>query len=154
MKGKEWSIRYFDGLFSKFYLKERNSFVYNILNRTNGYRKDPSRVAVNATLWRNFTRPEYSLVGWIHSILCPTLIAWGENDPVVTLKRDGNQVMRSIPYAQFVTFKTGHMPFAEDPEAFLGAMQSFLQEISMEKNITYKQLWDFFIQERGIRGKV
>ncbi len=72
--------------------------------------------------------PGHDLREAARDIRAPTLLVWGKLDPVLPLANDGQSAQRSIPGARLVVLDTGHMPFAEDPQAFLPPVLAFLRE--------------------------
>ena len=55
----------------------------------------------------------------------PTLVLYGEDEPGATI--GGDAIVAVMSRAQRVTISdTGHFPFVEQPEAFLGAVRAFL----------------------------
>lgn len=76
-------------------------------------RADPGLQAVSE-LWRSFASPGYDLRGDVDRITAPTLLIWGEHDPVIPPKI-GRQLERAIPDAKLVVFDSGHVPHTTDP---------------------------------------
>jgi pimeloyl-ACP methyl ester carboxylesterase len=63
----------------------------------------------------------------VAAITIPTLIVWGENDPIVPLD-DGKDFAAKIPGAKLVIVpKCGHAPSIERPEQFMAAVKPFLK---------------------------
>ncbi len=63
----------------------------------------------------------------VASITIPTLVVWGEEDPIVPLA-DGKDFAAKIPGAKLVIVpKCGHAPSIERPEDFMAAAESFLK---------------------------
>jgi pimeloyl-ACP methyl ester carboxylesterase len=64
----------------------------------------------------------------LSEIACPTMIVWGEEDKVVSVK-DAQMYEQLIPGARKVIFKdTGHMAMIERPQAFNDLLERFLAE--------------------------
>lgn len=64
---------------------------------------------------------------WLHRIDVPTQVIWGEADKFVSPDY-GRKVAEAIPGASFTLLqKTGHYPHIETPDAFVDAIQSFLE---------------------------
>jgi pimeloyl-ACP methyl ester carboxylesterase len=60
------------------------------------------------------------------TIAAPTLIIWGENDPVTPLS-DGRAIDEAVPDATIeVLPATGHKPHREDPAAVGALLTEFL----------------------------
>ncbi len=133
-KGNEFITRQIATRFAQFYLKRRPPLVKQLLARIDEGRAIPSRVAVDAAVWRSFLHPEHDLRPFASQIDVPTLLIYGRYDPVIRFNHDGHNAQAGIPNAQFVVLETGHEPFAEDPEAFLQAIKPFLQSISPERS--------------------
>jgi len=56
----------------------------------------------------------------------PTLIIWGDRDPMIPLKH-GLAAHKSIPHSRLEIFPdSGHYPFNEDPERFVAVLRDFL----------------------------
>lgn len=126
LKGREFVTRLMATSFAKFYLKRRTPLVNRLIAEIDAGRAIPSRVAVDAAIWRSFTHPDHDLRRAAAQILAPTLLIYGRFDPVI---RDGDNARASIPHAQYVVLETGHEPFAEDPDAFLKALEAFFLSI-------------------------
>jgi pimeloyl-ACP methyl ester carboxylesterase len=61
-------------------------------------------------------------------IVCPTLIVWGEEDRLITV-RDADVYTELVPDARKVIFKdTGHAPMLERPAKFNALLEQFLSE--------------------------
>ena len=58
----------------------------------------------------------------------PTLTILGKYDPVIP-PRQIEPTLRTMPQNQIVVMETGHAPFAEDPETFLGIVEPFLAQV-------------------------
>jgi 3-oxoadipate enol-lactonase len=133
LKGREWVTRSFERRFAEHYLAKRNPAVTEILRRVDAAHRGRATVAVNAAIWRSFTAPESDLRGTAPGIRCPTLLVWGRHDPVIRAVVEGRTAEALIPGARLVVLETGHCPFAEDPEAFLAAVQPFLDGLTHEE---------------------
>jgi pimeloyl-ACP methyl ester carboxylesterase len=82
---------------------------------------------VTAGLWASFATPQHDLRTRAKAITAPTLVVWGEHDPVIPLKV-GRQIAATIPGAKLVTFDAGHVPYSTHPRAFLDAVLPFLAD--------------------------
>jgi pimeloyl-ACP methyl ester carboxylesterase len=59
----------------------------------------------------------------------PTLIIWGENDPLIPLSH-GQKLAAELPGSQLLTFPDcGHVPHEEDPSRFNAAVQAFIDSL-------------------------
>jgi pimeloyl-ACP methyl ester carboxylesterase len=71
---------------------------------------------------------EYDFRERLQEIRCPTLIVWGENDAVLSV-RDADEFERLIPDSRKVVMEdTGHIPMVERPKAFNDLLLDFLVE--------------------------
>jgi pimeloyl-ACP methyl ester carboxylesterase len=124
LKGNATVTRLFNRRFAASYLHIRTPATRQIIERAT-YRGDAARAAVDAAIWRSFRHPDFDLRPLADQIAAPTLVAWGRHDPVFG-RRARAEVVRSLPRARTFTFDTGHVPFAEDPQAFLAEVEPFL----------------------------
>ncbi len=71
---------------------------------------------------------EYPIEERLPEVACPTLIVWGDEDRVISV-RDADVFERLIPNSRKVVFeKTGHMAMLERPAAFNELLERFLEE--------------------------
>ncbi len=69
---------------------------------------------------------DYELRSRLPEIACPTLIVWGEDDHLVTV-RDADVFAELIPDSRLAVFPdTGHMTMLERPQAFNALLREFL----------------------------
>jgi pimeloyl-ACP methyl ester carboxylesterase len=129
LKGTEGFTRFSNPWFAAWYLKRRTPLTREILARATGEQATPSAVAVNAAVWRSFVDPAHDLRARAANVQAPVWLAFGRHDPVIPAKADGRVAHASLPGAEFHVFDTGHMPFAEDPDAFLAALTPFLDRV-------------------------
>lgn len=132
IKGSEFITRLFATQWARFYLKRRTPLVNQIIADVDKERSIPSRVAVDAALWRSFFHPDHDMRQVASQITAPTSLIYGRYDPAIPFNRDGRSAQAAIPHAQFTVLETGHEPFAEDPEAFLQAIDPFLRSIATD----------------------
>lgn len=130
LKGTQAFTRLSNPWFAAWYLKRRTPLVQQILSRATGEQATPPAVAVNAAVWRSFVDPEHDLRTSARALTLPTWLAFGRHDPVIPAKVDGRVAAASLPHAETTVFDTGHMPFAEDPDAFLAALTPFLDRLA------------------------
>lgn len=97
-----------------------------MLERAATSQASAARIAVNRAVWRSFIDPAHDLRSSARSIKAPTLLLFGEYDPVIPAKKDGAVAAQSLPDAQCVIMPSGHVPFAEIPQAFLPQALPFL----------------------------
>ncbi len=90
-------------------------------------RKDPGLGAV-CELWQSFASPEHDLRRQASSIRAPTLVVWGERDPVIPL-RVGRRIVSLIPGAELSVFDSGHVPHTTDPERFAAELSAFADRV-------------------------
>ncbi len=126
LKGTSWATRLGEGAFARFHTKRRNPDVAQMLARIERARRGRAYAATVAAVWRSFADPAHDLRPLASLIACPTLIVWGEADPVVPLAKARPAVAELLPTARFVALSTGHSPFAEDPPAFLATVLPFV----------------------------
>jgi pimeloyl-ACP methyl ester carboxylesterase len=70
----------------------------------------------------------YDIRERLPEIACPTLIVWGEQDRLISV-RDADVFAELIPNSRKVVFgDTGHMAMLERPEAFNALLEEFLDE--------------------------
>lgn len=70
----------------------------------------------------------YDIRERLPQIACPTLIVWGEQDRLISV-RDADVFAELIPNSRKVVFgDTGHMAMLERPEAFNALLEEFLEE--------------------------
>lgn len=127
LQGSEWVIRRSVVWFAKQYLRRRTTVTAAMLQRAAAEQQTATAVAVNAAIWRSFTEPAHDLREAARHIQAPTLVVSGRHDPVIPAHKDGKIAAAAIPQARQIVLGTGHAPFAEDPEAFLTAVQPFWQ---------------------------
>ena len=126
VQGREWVRRHTGRWFARSYLRRRNSHVSEILQRFEATHARPATLAAHAALWRSFAEDASSVSAEARNIRCPTLLAWGRHDPVSRSGVEGRCAREAISGARYVEFDTGHMPFAEDPPAFMEELLPFL----------------------------
>lgn len=114
--------------FASLYLKHRTSTTAAMLQRAKTFQATPARLALNRALWRSFAGPESDLRAAASNLRVPALLLFGRHDPTIPAGRDGQVASRCVPAARFVVLPSGHAPFAEVPELFIGEVQGFLAE--------------------------
>lgn len=117
-----FSPRFFAGR----YLKGRTPTVKAMLERAATSQATAARLAINRAVWRSFIEPDHDLRQRASAIKAPTLLLFGKHDPVIPAKRDGTVAAKAIRGAKLVVMPSGHVPFAEMPEAFLAEVLPFL----------------------------
>ncbi|RHX83724.1 alpha/beta fold hydrolase [Leptospira stimsonii] len=114
--------------FPNYYIKIENSFTKSILNRIEERKEVEGSKNIRAAIWKSFSDERHDLREKVAKITAPTLIVWGEMDPVIVPEL-GERLHSKIKGSQLVFLKTGHVPFAEDPKGFLDAAIPFLKSI-------------------------
>ncbi len=133
VKGREFVTRLIATRFARFYLKQRNPLVAQILRDIEQGRANPSRMAIDAALWRSFMHSDHDLRPVASQIVAPTLLVYGRSDPIIRFDKDGRNALACMAGAQRIVLETGHEPFAEHLDAFLQAVTPFLQVVSSER---------------------
>lgn len=128
LQGSRFSLP--PSLLARMYLKHLNSTVKAMLQRAATIQATTERIALSRAMWRSFAKPESDLRQTAHHIKAPTLLMFGEYDPVISANRDGKVAAECIPHAQFVVLPCGHVSFAELPELFLEVVEPFLARCS------------------------
>jgi pimeloyl-ACP methyl ester carboxylesterase len=131
IQGWRWLKRPLVLPFARLYLRKRTATVVEILARAAGEQRTPAAVEANAGVWRSFIRPEHDLREAARRISAPTLVVGGRSDPVIRAKVECRIAAGAIPHARLEVFDTGHMPFAEDPQAFLDVVLPFLESLNV-----------------------
>lgn len=119
-------------LFARLYVGRRNATINAMLARAKGMQSEPARIAINRALWRYISKPEYLLLETAKVITVPTLLMFGETDPVISAKKDGRAARNTLKNAEFAVLAAGHAPFAETPELFLNTVIPFLTKFAEE----------------------
>lgn len=84
-------------------------------------------IEVNNALRRDMANLDYADV--VASLRVPTLVLHGRYDPVIT-PSTAWKLHKEIPGSNLVILSaTGHLPFAEVPDAFVAAVQQFLRDV-------------------------
>ncbi len=124
LMAKPWFLRAIYPAFSARYMRARTAADRRA--RDAGVattRRDPGLRAVSE-LWRSFTSPEHDLRRQAPTIATPTLVIWGQHDPVIPLKV-GRWIAGAIPSARLVVFDSGHVPHTTEPERFAAELVPF-----------------------------
>lgn len=126
VQGREL-VRHWTGLaFAKSYLKTRGPGRARVLNVIARQRQRPGFIEMDAALWRSFGTVDNDMVSAASKVTVPTLIVWGKRDPVLPANGDGRRLRDLISHAKYAELDTGHVPFVENPRAFLDAVSPFL----------------------------
>jgi pimeloyl-ACP methyl ester carboxylesterase len=114
--------------FVRTYMKPQTSNDEKIVARAVAKARTDDGVRTAAALWRSFATPEYDQRANADRIVAPTLIVWGDRDPIASL-RIGKATHRVIPRSHLNVLHTGHVVFSSDPSGFLGLVEPFLEGI-------------------------
>ncbi len=128
LKGKVWFTGLIWNFFPEQYLKIRNKYTESILYRIKERENVEGAKEVNASIWKSFLDEKHDLREKVAGIHAPTLIVWGEFDPVI-LPELATRLHEKIGGSKLAVLKTGHVPFAEDPKSFLKVTIPFIQSI-------------------------
>ena len=115
--------------FARFYLKRETDITRAMLERARGQQAQPRALAMNRSLWRSFGRPENDLSSLAGQVRAPCLLIFGRYDPVIRAKQDGDLALQVLPHARLEVLPCGHAAFAEVPELFMEAVQTFLKQL-------------------------
>ncbi|MER5208175.1 alpha/beta hydrolase [Streptomyces sp. NPDC002825] len=83
-----------------------------------------------AHVWRETLRGllETDLRATLSGILVPTLVVWGDQDPVLT-REDQQTILDTIPDARLLVYEgVGHVAYWEDPDRVLRDLTAFLAD--------------------------
>ena len=117
-----FSPRFFAGR----YLQGRTPTVTAMLERAATSQATAACLAINRAVWRSFIEPDHDLRRRASAIKAPTLLLFGEHDPVIPARKDGAVAAKAMRGAKLVVLPSGHVPFAETPGAFLAEVLPFL----------------------------
>ena len=87
----------------------------------------PGIAPVLAAAWRSFGQADDDLTPLLPRITCPVLITWSVGDRLnpLAFNRPG---IAKLPNGELATFKGGHSPFLECPEAFDEVFARFMEQ--------------------------
>jgi pimeloyl-ACP methyl ester carboxylesterase len=129
VQGRELVRRSFGMAFARHYLKKKGPERDAVLARIEAAHAKPGFVEMAAALWRSFGTPENDLWLEARGVTAPTLIVWGKHDPVIRARVEGKRTRALLPHASYAELDTGHVPFVEDPAAFLDTVLPFLESL-------------------------
>jgi pimeloyl-ACP methyl ester carboxylesterase len=115
-------------VWARLYLRKRTPVTAEMLTRAKTVQAEADCLKINRALWRSFARTESDLLSLCNSIQAPVLLIFGEKDPAISAKKDGNEAVKAIPHAKRIILPCGHAPFAEMPAEFLRHVEPFLSE--------------------------
>ncbi len=99
-----------------------------------GYRKPLKAENWDRALWEHTkaTNPP-ELSSQLSQINVPTLVISGDDDRIVPVE-NSRRLAKAIPHAKLVILENcGHLPQEECPDAFLGAIENFLETLVKEE---------------------
>lgn len=114
------------GWFARVYLRKRTPVTRVMLGRASGEQSAPDALRINRAVWRSFADPAHDLRPLAGRIRCPTLLMFGQGDPVIPARVDGRIARLAMPEAVYREMPCGHAPFAEMPERFMAEVSEFL----------------------------
>lgn len=115
-------------LLARFYLYGNGYVVQDMHKRAKVQQSEPVARSINKSVWRSFLSPEFSLLASAQKITAPTLLMFGEHDPLVPAKTDGKNAKEVMPHAELLVSDSGHAIFAEAPEYFMSVVLRFLRK--------------------------
>ena len=77
--------------------------------------------------------PDHDLRERAKNLQTPTLLVWGNNDPVIPIEI-GKKAEKISPNSKLMILETGYIPLAEYPEGFLKILLPFLQRVALKIN--------------------
>lgn len=128
LKSKVWFTSLVWNFFPNQYIKIRNEYTEAILERIKERKNIEGAKEVNAAIWKSFLDERHDLREKVSNIQAPTLIVWGEYDPVIDPKL-ASRLHEKIKGSKLSLLKTGHVPFAENPREFLRVALPFLDSL-------------------------
>ncbi len=128
LKSKVWFTSFVWNFFPNHYIKVRNKYTESILSRIKERENVEGAKEVNASIWKSFLDERHDLREKVSQIQVPTLIVWGEYDPVIDPKL-ALRLHEKVKGSKLAYLKTGHVPFAENPKEFLKVTLPFLNSI-------------------------
>lgn len=127
----------------------RGALSFTTILARDAFRSGPTSIALAfARLLRDDARP------LLKSIPAPTLLLWGEHDPLVPLTY-ARQIAEIIPAARLVTVPAaGHIPFWENAEFFNRELLRFLREVDSLPVTSYPLPETFDWPVAGVIGQI
>lgn len=128
LQGRPFVRRHLGMAFARNYLTRRTPEAEALLARMKPRRNERAFIEMEAALWRSFGRKESHFGDDIRAIRCPTMLVWGRHDPVLRMAVEGKRARALLPHALWRELDCGHVPFVEDPQAFLDVTMPFLRD--------------------------
>ena len=116
-----------------------------MLTRCKTEQRTPASVSISRAVWSSFLHPEHDLRSRASLHLTqgtpdlPILMIFGRYDPVISPSKDGREAHKALPNAEVHVMQTGHVPFAEAPEAFLTLVRGFLARVISQRQLLVPQ---------------
>ncbi len=79
--------------------------------------------------WSGFAAPDADMRALAPRVRCPVLFAWAARDRFVQLRR-ARPTIATLANARVATFRAGHAPHLEEPEAFEAELERFLAALA------------------------
>lgn len=116
-------------IFARIYLYHHDGEAANVLSRAGADQSVREARQVNRAVWRSFSDPAHDLCAFAPAIQQPTLLVFGHHDPVISARKDGRRAQAALPHAEFCIMDTGHLAFAEQPDAFVEQVLPFIHRV-------------------------
>ncbi|HEY3053529.1 MAG TPA: alpha/beta fold hydrolase, partial [Thermoanaerobaculia bacterium] len=127
----------------------RGALSFSTILARDALRSGPTSLAVAfARLLRDDARP------MIKNLRAPTLLVWGDRDPLVPLSY-ARQLKEMIPTSKLVVVpNAGHIPMWENPEVFNTALLAFLREVDATPTTDNRQPTTFSWSITGVANHI
>ncbi|HEY2719868.1 MAG TPA: alpha/beta hydrolase [Solirubrobacteraceae bacterium] len=132
LMGRPRFLRAIYPTFSKRYMRSRTAADARARDTAIATTRTDAGARAVSELWRSFVSPEHDLLAEAASITAPTLLVWGQKDPVIPL-RVGRRLAKKIAGSRLVELDTGHVPHTTEPERFAAELTRFADEISANR---------------------
>ncbi|HSP99439.1 MAG TPA: alpha/beta hydrolase [Candidatus Dormibacteraeota bacterium] len=86
----------------------------------------PEVAPLLAAAWRSFGQPDDDLTSLLPGIACPVLVTWSTGDRLNPLAFNRPGIAR-LAHGELATFRGGHSPFLECPQAFDDVFRRFME---------------------------
>jgi len=120
--------------FTSLYLGPTTDETKAVMNRQKELRATPdynASIEAYAALWRSFDTPAADLSAVAHDVITPAMVVRGALDPIIT-EADVRRVAEALGAntgkraLEVVLPNAGHLPFLQEPERFLKAVEGLL----------------------------
>jgi 3-oxoadipate enol-lactonase len=132
--GAPGPLRAVVGGFTSLYLGPTTDATRAVMERQNKRRAtadDNDSIAAYAALWRSFDTPAADLVAAAREVTAPSMVVRGALDPIIT-EADARRAAEALGAnsgkraLEVVLPGAGHLPFLQEPERFLKAVEGLL----------------------------